>query len=121
MHRMQDSSFELALVGYYILAASLFAVEDEEKVQKLFIRAWELGWSPACYGRDDDSRPSSIMRSIIGGYQAVTIMQPACFVDALVRDGAHLSIGEFVQARGAGFAVLLMDAHPCPAARCCFF
>ena len=43
-----------------------------------------------------------------------------------------MSIGEFVQARGAGFAVLVLDAHaplqwPCPAARCfpdaarCFF
>ena len=56
----------------------------------------------------EDSRPS-IMRTI-GGYQAVAIMQPACF------GGAHLSIGEFVQARGAGFAVLVLDAHaplPC--------
>ena len=37
-------------------------------------------------------------------------MQPACF------GGAHLSIGEFVEARGAGFAVLVLDAHaplPC--------
>ena len=42
-------------------------------------------------------------------------MQPACF------GGAHLSIGEFVQARGAGFAVL--DAHaPLPCSKvlpCC--
>ena len=37
-------------------------------------------------------------------------MQPACF------GGANLSIGEFVQARGAGFVVLVLDAHaplPC--------
>ena len=56
----------------------------------------------------EDSRPS-IMRTI-GACQAVAIMQPACF------GGAHLSIGEFVQARGAGFAVLVLDAHaplPC--------
>ena len=61
----------------------------------------------------EDSRPS-IMRTI-GGCQAVAIMQPACF------GGAHLSIGEFVQARGAGFAVL--DAHaPLPCSKvlpCC--
>ena len=61
----------------------------------------------------EDSRPS-IMRNI-GGCQAVAIMQPACF------GGAHLSIGEFVQARGAGFAVL--DAHaPLPCSKvlpCC--
>ena len=36
-----------------------------------------------------------------------------------------MSIGEFVKARGAGFAVLvsldeLMRTHPCPAARCFF-
>ena len=56
----------------------------------------------------EKSRPS-IMRTI-GGCQAVAIMQPACF------GGAHLSTGEFVQARGAGFAALVLDAHaplPC--------
>ena len=85
------------------MAASL-AVEDEEKVQQKLALHPRMGWK-LLYDCED-SRPS-IMRTI-GGCQAVAIMQPACF------GGAHLSIGEFVQARGAGFAVL--DAHaslPC--------
>ena len=80
------------------MAASL-AVEDEEKVQLKLALHPRMGWKPCLLLYDrEDSRPS-ITRTI-GRYQAVAIMQPACF------GGAHLSIGEFVQARGAGFAVL---------------